>query len=110
MARIDGRDDSKPDPIAALDKRIAELQARRQRHLAVNRERERRRDRQRRIILGGGLLARARNGDAAAQRLVDGIRGGLTRESDRKAFEGWELPGSEEQREPRPEAETEEES
>ena len=82
------------DQLASIDRRIRELQARRQRLVFLDRERERKRDRQRRIILGGGLLAKARNGDPAARSLIEGIRGGLTRESDRKAFEGWESPGS----------------
>ena len=82
------------DQLASLDRRIRELQARRQRLVLLDRERERKRDRQRRIILGGGLLAKARNGDSTALSLIEGIRGGLRRESDRKAFEGWEAPGS----------------
>ena len=51
---------------AELDRRIEQLQALRQRRLALDRERERKRDTRRKVIIGGGLLALIRRGDQAA--------------------------------------------
>jgi len=51
---------------AELDRRIEQLQALRQRRLALARERERKRDTRRKVIIGGGLLALIRRGDQAA--------------------------------------------
>ena len=77
----------------AIEKRIAELQARRDKINATNREAERKRDVRRRIIIGGGVLGRAAAGDREAVRLVNEIRAGLDRPSDQKAFGGWAGPG-----------------
>ena len=81
------------DRIASIEKRIRELQARKQRMLAVDRTRERKRGVRRQIILGGGLLERIRKGDTDSFRIAHSIQAGLTRESDKAAFKGWEVPG-----------------
>lgn len=78
--------------IESLDQRIAELQARKARLVAMAREKERKRDVQRRIILGSGLLAMAEKGDAEAVRIIGQIVARLSREADRGAFKGWEAP------------------
>ena len=77
------------DTIDRLNKKIAELQARRDRLRARERERDRKLDVRRKIILGGTLLALAKHDSAIAdqvQKLVDGLEN-----RDAKAFEGWEL-------------------
>ena len=76
------------DAVAALDKRIAELQAHKQTVLARERERERKRDARRKIVLGGALVAAVRGGDREARDVCRRILSGLS-ERDRKVFEGW---------------------
>ena len=53
---------------------------------------KRREDTRRKIILGGALIElAARNPDAAD--MIATLVEGLSREQDRKAFDGWERPG-----------------
>ena len=78
--------------LESIDKRIAELQARKARLVAMAREKERKRGVQRMIIFGGALLAAAKNGDREAGRIVAETLAGLKRKSDKAAFEGWEAP------------------
>ena len=53
---------------------------------------KRREDARRKIILGGALIElAARNPDAAD--MIATLVEGLSREQDRKAFDGWERPG-----------------
>ena len=79
------------DTIAALDKRIKELQARRAAVVGRERERERKRDTRRKVILGAGLLALVRKGDPAAEQVYGRVRAGLDA-GEAKPFEGWEPP------------------
>lgn len=90
-----GPDERAEEQLIALDKRIQNLQNQRD-EIATEREnRELRRRMQRQIILGYGLIQRAGDGDPAAGRLVREIVGGLHRDGDRRAFEGWPMPGEE---------------
>ena len=92
---LPGEKQSRPrGRIAALDSRIAELQARRERLVALERERARKRDTKRRIVLGGGLIAAARQGDSEARRIIASVVNHLDRNADRAAFDGWEIPAA----------------
>ena len=48
---------------------------------------------QRQIIIGYEVIQLAAGGDQGAGRLLREIVGGLSREGDRRAFEGWTVPG-----------------
>ena len=78
------------DTIERIEKRIAVLEARRDRHKARQRERDRKRDTRRKILLGAALLARARSGDAPAVTLVSKLLDGLSAR-ERAVFDGWTL-------------------
>ena len=77
-------------------KRLAQAKARVQALQARATHQERKLDTRRKVILGGGLIERARRGDEGARRLLRAILDGLERPVDRKAFEGWTMEGGEE--------------
>lgn len=52
---------------------------------------ERKRMTRRKVILGGALLERAERDERFA-RVIQNLMDGLSRDQDRKAFEGWEPP------------------
>lgn len=58
---------------AELDRRIERLQALRERRLALNRERKRKRDTRRKIVLGGGLQRLIKNGDRQAAEVAERV-------------------------------------
>ena len=74
--------------VQALDKRIEQLKQQRAAVVARERVRERKRDTRRKILLGSGLLALVRDGDAEAAAVYRRIRDTLDRRSA-QAFEGW---------------------
>ena len=74
--------------IQALDKRIEQLKQRRAAVVARERARERKRDARCKILLGSGLLALVRDGDAQAEAVYSRIRGTLD-ERSAQAFQGW---------------------
>ena len=74
--------------IHALDKRIKQLKQRRAAVVARERARERKRDARCKILLGGGLLALVRDGDAQAAQVYSRIRETLD-ERSAQAFKGW---------------------
>ena len=73
------------------EKKLAQAKARVQSIKARQATAERKKDTRRKIILGGGLLERAKRGDAAAAQLLREIVGDLNRPVDKKAFEGWRI-------------------
>ena len=78
--------------LQAIDERIAQLQARRAAMLARERDRARKRDTRRKILLGSGLVALVREGDTEAEQVYRRIRAGLD-ERSAKALDGWEPAG-----------------
>lgn len=84
------------DPaVAAALKRVEQAQAALKRAKARSSQKARKIDARRKIILGGALLELARRGGSAdsddAARMVRSFLREMTRENDRKAFEGFEL-------------------
>jgi len=72
-------------------RQFEEAKARLQNAEARERTVERKRDTRRKVILGGALLELAnRDGDAAA--MIKRLVAGLSRDRDRKSFDGWEAP------------------
>ena len=74
--------------LESIDKQIEQLKERRAAVVARERERERKRDARCKILLGGGLLALVKDGDAQAAAVYRRIRVALD-EPAAKAFEGW---------------------
>ena len=70
---------------AELDRRIERLQALRERRLALDRKRERKRDTRRKIVLGGGLLRLIKDGDRQAAEVVARVIRDVP-DRDRKLF------------------------
>ncbi len=77
--------------LEALDRRIAQLKERRAAVAAREHARERKRDARCKILLGGGLLALVKDGDAEAVAVYRRIRVALGAPAA-KAFEGWDGP------------------
>lgn len=72
------------------EKRYAQAKARLQ--ALKNREatKQRKLETRRKVILGGALMDLAER-DSGAAAMVDRLRRNLSREQDRKAFDGWEV-------------------
>ena len=78
-------------PLERARLQLEQARARLQRLEARERSEERKRDTRRKVILGGALIElAARDADAAA--MIARLVRGLSREPDRKAFEGWSPP------------------
>jgi len=73
------------------EKKLAQAKARVQSLKAREATAERKRDTRRKVILGGGLLERAKRGDTLATQLLRDIVNGLDRPADKKAFDGWDV-------------------
>lgn len=75
------------------EKRYAQAKARLQ--ALRNREatKQRKLDTRRKVILGGALVDLAARDDSAAA-MIERLVRNLTREQDRKAFDGWEYSGA----------------
>lgn len=73
------------------EKKLAQAKARVQSIKARQATADRKLDTRRKIILGGGLVERAKRGDADAARLLRDIVDGLERQVDKKAFDGWTI-------------------
>ena len=72
-------------------RQFEEAKARLQAAEARERTAERKRDTRRKVILGGALLELAgRDRDAAA--MIKRLTSSLSRDSDKKSFEGWKPP------------------
>ena len=80
--------DDKSSRIEKIDQQIAQLKARRQKYLAQAREKERRLDTRRKIILGGAVLALMREGDEAAIRIFNRAKGRAS-DRDRPILQEW---------------------
>ena len=70
---------------AELDRRIERLQALRDRRIALDREKKRKRDARRKIVLGGGLLRLIREGDHQAAEVAERVIRDVP-QRDRKLF------------------------
>lgn len=81
-----GKTDS--ERLAELQAKMAQLQAKAEAIEARQKERERKLDTRRKVILGGVLLERAEHDPRMAQ-FVAKLVSELTRTQDRKAFEEW---------------------
>lgn len=79
-----------------LERQYQQAKARLDAARAREREKSRKLDARRKIILGGALIERAAR-DPEAARMLATLVSGLGRQQDRKTFEGWPLPA------PRPE-------
>ena len=77
---------------ATAAERIAQLRAQADKLEAQEKERERRRDTQRKIMVGAALLARAKNGAGAADAELQAILAGLG-ERDAKLFGVQQVQG-----------------
>ena len=77
--------------IADIDAQIAQLQERRRGMAARERERARKLDVRRKIILGGGLIALVGDGDREAAAVLGRLRTALSKR-DQSAFVGWVPP------------------
>lgn len=77
--------------LAELQEKMRQLQARADAIQARQRQRDRKADTRRKVILGGVLLDRAERDPRMAQ-FVAKLVSELTRVQDRKAFEGWTVP------------------
>lgn len=76
-----------------LERQYQQARARLDAARARDREHQRKLDARRKIILGGALVERAER-DSQMAKLLAMLVAGLSRQHDRKAFEGWPLPGS----------------
>ena len=81
------------DALERLDLKIEQLTARRAAIIARTKETERKRDTRRKVILGVGLIALVRAGDAEAAAVYQRIRTGL-KERQAAPFDGW-VPATE---------------
>ena len=72
-------------------RQFEEAKARLQAVEARERTAERKRDTRRKVILGGALLELASR-DAEAEKMIARLVSGLSRDRDRKSFEGWQPP------------------
>lgn len=72
-------------------RQFEEAKARLQAAEARERTAERKRDTRRKVILGGALLELASR-DAEAEKMITRLVSGLSRDSDRKSFDGWKAP------------------
>ena len=77
--------------LQAIDEQIERLKQRRAAVKARAAAHERKRDTRRKILLGAGLLALVRKGDAAAEQVYRRVRDGLDTRAA-KPFEGWQPP------------------
>lgn len=82
-----------------LERQYQQAKARLEAARAREREKNRKLDARRKIILGGALIERAAR-DPEAARMLATLVAGLGRQQDRKAFEAWPLPAP--QQEPKP--------
>ena len=82
-----------PERIAKARLQAEQAKARLQALEARLSESERKKDTRRKIILGGLLLDAASKDDRYAK-VVSALLARVDRDNDRKAFDGWELPGS----------------
>ena len=78
--------EEKLEKVLARERR---LKVQKRRLSAAVSEKHRKRDARRKIILGGGLIALARQGDAQAAGLITRILTAVDRDVDKKAIEDW---------------------
>ena len=81
------------EQLADLQEKMRQLQAKAEAIQARQKERQRKADTRRKVILGGVLLDRAEHEPRVAQ-FVAKLVNELTRPQDKKAFEGWAPPNS----------------
>lgn len=74
-----------------LERQYQQAKARLEAARAREREKIRKLDARRKIILGGALIERATR-DAGTARLLADLIAGLSRQQDRQNFENWPLP------------------
>ena len=82
-----------PERIAKARLAVQQAKARLQAMESRQSEAERKLDTRRKIILGGLLLDAASKDDRYAK-VVSALMQRIDRDNDRKAFDGWEPPGS----------------
>ena len=80
--------------VTVLEDQVEKAQARLRQAEALEKERERKRDTRRKIVLGGALLRQAREGNPAAQALIERALASLP-EREKPLFAGWRPPGTE---------------
>ena len=77
--------------VEKLERQYEQAKARLQAAKARERAKARKLDARRKIILGGALIEQAER-DPAAARVLSELIAGLSRQQDRKTFEGWQAP------------------
>lgn len=78
-------------PIEKAKQQVEQAKARYQALLARQNAEKRKLDTRRKVILGG-LLVDAAGKDEHFSRVIDELLKRITRDHDRKAFEGWQKP------------------
>ena len=91
-ARSDQASAGAEDALARAEREYEQARARLQALRARQATRERKLDTRRKVILGGALIELAGR-DEGARTMLDRLVDGLSREHDRKAFQGWTRPG-----------------
>ena len=77
--------------LTVLEDQVGKAQARLRQAEALEKERERKRDTRRKIVLGGALLRQAREGDFAARRVIERALERLP-EREKPLFARWSPP------------------
>ena len=78
---------------AEYEKAKAQAKARYEKTTARHKTAARKYDTRRKVILGGALIELAER-DTQARTMMEGIIQRLSRDQDKKAFEGWEKPSA----------------
>jgi|MDTB01.1.fsa_nt_gb hypothetical protein len=77
---------TQPRYVRTKEQRVADAEAKLAKAKLALSKAERAADTRRKVIIGGAMLARADGGDADAARVVEEIKGALTRAQDRAVF------------------------
>lgn len=78
-------------PLEKAERQFEQAKARLDAARAREREKVRKQDARRKIILGGALIERAERDPVVAKLVADLVRG-FSRKQDQKTFAGWSLP------------------
>ena len=78
-----------PRPKLSRADRAAQLRAKAQRLEALDRDQERRRDTRRKVIIGGAIIAEARENAEFAATIAELLKRRVTREIDVEAVSDW---------------------
>lgn len=85
--------DTNETALARAERQYEQARARLQSLRARQATKERKLDTRRKVILGGALVELAAR-DPGAHAMLERLVAGLSREHDRRAFDGWQRPGT----------------